>query len=176
MNRNISDNEVLITAALWLKKVRKCNLFFCVPGRNKGLFRNNGDELCKELTKAGVPKKNIHIKTEGPDIRAESEKECWIVGCKGAAGGKDSTQRANFEQALTSIVSHHKKGPNIKTTINYALALPVTQIYTDQLIKRVGKPLREQLNLWVLLLLFDPRIKKIELVRPDEEYPSSPEH
>ena len=47
------------------------------------------------------------------------------------------------------------------------LALPATPTYLDELNRRIHKPLRKHLDLWVLLL--DLQDRSIHAVSPDEE-------
>ena len=92
------------------------------------------------------------------------------LSARRAGGGKQSTQRNNFDRALASAVSYFKDSdetPNHHTRLG--LALPATPTYLHLLNERVRKPLRKRLNLWVLL--FDPLTKSICAVSPDEEYP-----
>ena len=175
LNRIVPENKVLITTAIWLKKERKCEIFFCFPTRSRGLDdKRNANQLTDALTDAGVPARNICIRTEGADIMAKSSamQEVWQVECIGAGGGSPATQHTHFDRGLESIFSHCDGSITSKgVKINYALALPETTIYIDLLQKRVRKPLREQLNLWVLILTFDPYIKDIQSIPPEEDYP-----
>lgn len=55
-----------------------------------------------------------------------------------------------------------------KALPHLGLALPITGFYLNELERRVRMPLRQQLNLWVLL--YDPTEKTIKAVSPNDEY------
>ena len=172
-NRVVPENTVLVAASIWLRKERKCEIFFCSPPRGRGLnYERNADQLKDALVRIGVSSDDIHIRPEGEDILTISRemREIWHVECKGAGTGKPSTYRNQFDRVLSSIVSHYT-GSFTKdgVKINYALALPKTKIYVDLLQKRVQKPLREQLNLWVLVLSLDPL--RFYAISPGDDYP-----
>lgn len=108
---------------------------------------------------------------------AISENEWWAVECKGAGTGKDSTYRNNFDRALSSIVSYYEDSPNNvpewaeNATVFLGLALPTAKQYQRELERRVRTPLRQRLNLWVLL--YDEQLKgpiKIKAIAPNESY------
>ena len=167
----IPENEVLIAVALWL--VRRGGFFFkCSPARGPGIdYQGDTDRLREALLGAAVSDKLITMSSDGQDVVAFSKTEFWQIECKGAGEGKQSTQRNNFDRALASVVSYFEDSDE---TTNYqsrlGLALPATPTYLHLLNERVRKPLRERLDLWVLLL--DPQDKKsIRAVSPDEEYP-----
>jgi len=110
----------------------------------------------------------------GPDIIAVSEEEWWIVECKGAGTGKTQTQRNNFDRALASVVSYYEDHPTDppdwakNASIFLGLALPASQQYLRELQRRVRAPLRQRLNLWVLL--YDDSAKLITAISPTEAY------
>ncbi len=166
----ISENDVLIATTLWL--VDRGGFYFqCSPARGQGTnYQDDTERLRATLLSAGVSKELITMRPNGQDVVAFSKTEFWQIECKGAGGGKQSTQRNNFDRALASVVSYFEDSDE---TTNYhtrlGLALPATPTYLHLLNERVRKPLRKRLNLWVLL--FDPLTKSICAVSPDEEYP-----
>ena len=100
-------------------------------------------------------------------------------------GGKQ-TQRNNFDRALASTVSYfsadstdvkNRSGDPLRIVLSamieeepklrLGLALPATPTYLNELRRRVGKSLRKQLDLWILLL--DLQDRNIRAVPPDEE-------
>ena len=105
----------------------------------------------------------------GADILAASQQEWWAIECKGSGAGKPQTQRTNFDRALASVVSYYEEKPPEKLSdakVFLGLALPATQAYLKELRNRVRKPLRKQLNLW--LLLYESNQKEIHAVNPEE--------
>ncbi len=97
--------------------------------------------------------------------------EWWQVECKGAGSGTPQTQRNSFDRALASVVSYYEAiaPEEFKYAKPYlGLALPATQDYLRELKRRVRKPLRQQLNLWVLLCEF--HTDSVRAISPDDEY------
>lgn len=118
---------------------------------------------------------NPSFVSNGPDIMAISDDEWWIIECKGSGSGTSQTQRNNFDRALASVVSYYEESPNgllpdeyQNVKIMLGLALPATDQYLRELNRRVRKPLRKRLNLWVLLL--DNETQKIIPVQPEQDY------
>ena len=112
--------------------------------------------------------------TTGPDICGISATEFWQIECKRSGSGKSQTQRNNFDRALASVVSYYddvtsKLPEEFKDAQQcLGLALPSTQDYLRQLTRRVRKPLRQKLTLWILL--YDLNTKSIRAVSPSDEY------
>lgn len=111
----------------------------------------------------------------GPDILAFSKGEWWQIECKGAGLGKKQTQRNNFDRALASVVSYYSDvlPPALASQfadakIYLGLSVPATKDYLKELTRRVRKPLRQKLNLWILLYQLED--KKITPVSPNHEY------
>lgn len=110
----------------------------------------------------------------GPDIVAVSENEWWFVECKGAGAGKSQTQRNNFHQALASVVSYYDDRPNNppdwakNASVFLGLPLPASRQYLNELKRRVRSPLRQRLNLWILL--YDESSRQINAIAPAESY------
>ena len=138
----------------------------------KGIDSKSIEANLKELfSKVGY---NPSFVSNGPDILAISEEEWWIIECKGSGFGTPQTQRNNFDRALASVVSYYEDSPNelqneyknVKVTLG--LALPATRQYLNELRRRVRKPLRKRLNLWILL--FDIGTQKIIPVQPEHDY------
>jgi len=142
------------------------------------LARGQGSEAAafQKLIVDGSPKTGIQPQfvTDGPDICGLSEKEFWQIECKRAGAGKSQTQRNNFDRALASVVSYYddvtsKLPENFKDAQQYlGLALPSTHDYMRELTRRVRKPLRQKLNLWILL--YDLNTKAIREVSPENDY------
>ena len=112
--------------------------------------------------------------SQGADIIAVSESEWWHIECKGAGSGKPQTHRNNFDRALSSVVSYYGADRDdlpddlINSKQILGLALPASPIFLHQLQKRVRKPLRQRLDLWVLL--YEPNIGAIKSISPNEDY------
>jgi hypothetical protein len=106
----------------------------------------------------------------GADILAASEQEWWAVECKGAGAGQTSTQRNNFDRALASVVSYYEEKPPaslLNAKVFLGLALPETKAYLKELQRRVRKPLRKRLNLWILL--YEIKSREIRAVSPEDD-------
>ena len=134
----------------------------------------------KSLEKPFLPE----ISQGGPDIEARSLKsargsplEWWRIESKGTGlKGTESdpnTLRNYFIRALGSVVSYYtdqtqKIGPHLENkTLFLGLALPDIDIYMNELQSRVRKPLRRQLNLWILL--YEIGTARIRPIAPDED-------
>ena len=119
----------------------------------------------------------MNLTADGPDIGAISKSEWWQVECKSAGVGKPQTQRNNFDRALASVVSYYgaplPELPEEFHAVTQAqpylgLAIPATGAYLRELRRRVRSPLRQRLNLWILL--YEPRSGEIRGVSPDDSY------
>ena len=106
----------------------------------------------------------------GPDIEGLSKDEFWRIECKGLGAGKNSTHRNNFDRALASTVSYYEdrvtEWPDHKPIIG--LALPTAPVFRSLLKSKVRRPLRGQLNLWILL--FNPDDSSITPIEPAADY------
>jgi len=111
---------------------------------------------------------------DGISLLAISEKEWWHVQCLGYIEDSVESRQNDFNRALSFIISHYgheKKGmpDNFKSARQYiGLSLPETPIYLQELKKKIRKPLRQKLNLWVLL--YDTCSGGIRSVSPDCDY------
>ncbi len=123
------------------------------------------------MTASGVPAALIQFVNHGPDFLGISKGEFWQVECKGAGTGVQSTQRNNFDRALSSAVSYFGEPvPDLPEEFaalrnaapHVGLALPATADYLRELRRRVRQPLRQALNLWVLL--YNPQTQSIATV------------
>lgn len=109
----------------------------------------------------------------GPDIEAISSSELWRIECKGAGKGSPQTQSSKFNDALAGAVSYYTDkteeiGPDLKERALFlGLALSDTDKYMKELKRRVRNPLRQRLNLWILL--FEIETGKIRPISPEEE-------
>ena len=182
MNNIVPEIDVLIASAIWLWKQRKVIPLQFSLAKGKGInLKSDEKRLRDELKAAGVPdtsniRKELRISSpsqfllsSGQDIKGIgfSPQEIWQIECKGAGSGKKSTQRNNFDRALASVVCYYTDDfQGFKTYLG--LALPATSDYMSELRHRVGKPLRRQLNLWILL--YNPNTKMICFVAPDGDY------
>jgi hypothetical protein len=105
-----------------------------------------------------------------------SKTEWWQIECKGASKGTPQTRRTNFDRALSSVVSYYEDAfpgwtdeKNSNRPVPFlGLALPSTSYYLHHLKQRVRRPLRQKLNLWILL--FDPQAKHIRSISPMDDY------
>ena len=172
----IPEIDVLVATTVFLKERGVKPYRISVP-KGKGMDKTSYQErIWKILTSNSAP--DVYpFSPEGPDIIGISETEWWQVECKGSGKGVQSTQRNNFDRALASVVSYYeeetkglpKKYEQYKNAQSYlGLALPASPAYLKELKKRVRKPLREILNLWILL--YEPELKSIRAVSPEDSY------
>jgi len=164
----VPETEILIATVIYLVERGVSPYQFSVP-RGKGIDTNS------TKTKLEDAFKNIglspNFSNSGADVLALSEKEWWHIECKGAGSGKAQTQRNNFDRALSSVVSYYGEETSrlpeqFRNSVQYlGLSLPATDLYLRELTRRVRKPLRERLNLWILL--YDPKTKKIKCIEPN---------
>ena len=171
----VPEIDVLIKCSLWLKTRGVLPLSFSIASGHGINLGTDKQRLLAALDSAGVPTSMLDFRADGPDVTAISTSEFWQVECKGAGQGKQSTQRNNFDRALSSTVSyfvdHSPQFPGELSILNRAIpflgfALPATRDYLDQLRKRLRNPLRKRLNLWVLL--YDLESHTIIPISPDE--------
>ena len=169
----VPELDVLIATVRWLwnrgcRPVRVSR----AGGSEAGRYQDQ-QRLQAELAALNVPSGWYHS-PEGPDVVAIGEGQIWEVECKGAGRGVGSTQRNNFDRAIASVVSYYggwsneAKGAQERDR-HLAIALPSTRDYMIQLRRRLGRPLRNRIGLWVLLL--DPGTRDLVTVAPDEDFP-----
>lgn len=167
--QNVPEIEILIACAKWLWNYRKVYPGQASVATGKGIdLKSNKERLVKELENAGIPLPRF--KNDGPDIIGSSESEFWQIECKGAGSLVDErTLRNNFDRALSSVVSYYTSfdTANSEAKPYLGLSLPEVPKYISELRRRVRKPLRGQLNLWVLL--YELKSKKIRAVGPEDE-------
>lgn len=172
----IPETDVLVATTVFLKERGVKPYRISVP-KGKGIDNTSAkNQIWQVLTSNSTPDVYPFSK-KGPDIIGISEAEWWQVECKGAGSGTTQTQRNNFDRALASVVSYY--GEEIKNLPEQyrqyrnaqpylGLALPASPEYLKQLRRRVRQPLRERLNLWVLL--YEPPSKNIRAVSPEDSY------
>ncbi len=109
----------------------------------------------------------------GPDIEALSSSEWWRIECKGTGKGSPQTQSSKFNDALAGAVSYYTDkteeiGPDLKERALFlGLALPDTDKYMKELKRKARNPLRQRLNLWILL--YETSTGQIRPIPPNEE-------
>ena len=173
----IPEIDVLVAASVFLIERGVTPYQFSTP---RGAGIDSMSVLWQEFSKLysyGQDIKNIKYSNKGPDIIGVSETEWWQVECKGSGTGRPQTQRTNFDRALASVVSYYCDRPE-KLPKRYlqhsdaqpylGLALPSSQEYLKLLKRRVRKPLRKIINLWILL--YEPESQKISVVSPDHKW------
>lgn len=166
----VPETDVLISTVIYLVQRGLTPYQISVP-RGQGIEH----QKTKKKLKDAFDEINVRPKfsNSGADILAISEKEWWHVECKGVGSGKPQTQRNNFDRALSSVVSYFGEDNSglpgkFSSAIQYlALALPSTDLYIRELKRRVRKPLRERINLFILL--YNISSNKILAIEPNQE-------
>ena len=168
---NISEGEVLLATTEYLITEPKLLPYQFSVASRKDVDRSSTKIKLKDLP-TGMPREP-EFTGSGQDIIAVSEKEWWCVECKGVGTGKPQTQRNNFDRALASVVSYYEDRPDTPSQwdeyvkdsrVFLGLALPASTQYLKELERRVRSPLRQRLNLWILLY----ERSKIRAVAPVE--------
>lgn len=173
--------DVLVAVAVWLRHRKVLPYQFSIAHGRDIDVEAAKSQLNTALDKEGIPGELRWFVRDGPDITAISRSEYWQIECKGAGTGKRGTQRNNFDRALASAVSYYtesppdfaKEGLTAFAVFNSArpvlgLALPGTHDYMSELKRRVKKPLRKALNLWVLL--YDRSERTVRGIVPEDDY------
>ena len=171
-NEIVPESDVLVAVTEYLVTRRKVLPYQFSLATGKGIDNSTLTEWLKQLF-ASVGQSPT-FSGNGADIIACSSLEWWQIECKGAGSGKVQTQRNNFDRALASVVSYFEKEPPAILKEKFptispflGLALPATGKYLSELKSRVRQPLREQLNLWILL--YNPINREISVISPDEK-------
>ena len=171
----VGEIEVLDATLNYLLSRNVLPYRFSLP-RGKGInYKANSERILQRYKKAGI---QPILSTEGADITAMSKTEWWQVECKGTGSGKRQTQRNHFDRALASVVSYYEDDPSddrLELPEKYkkaqpflGLALPDSNEYLNELTRRVRKPLRQKLNLWILF--YDSDTESIRPISPTDEY------
>jgi hypothetical protein len=176
-NTVIPEIDVLVATSLWLYRRKLLPYQFSIA-RGRGIDGAvNKEHLRAKLAAAGLPSGFISFTGDGPDVVAISKTEWWQVECKGVGTGKSQTQRNNFDRALASVVSYYGAPlPELPEEFHglpeaqprLGLAIPAARDYLRELNRRVRAPLRQRLNLWVLL--YEPSSGEIRAVSPEDSY------
>lgn len=170
---SIGEGDVLLATFRFLTMERKTIPYRISVPSGKDIDHSSIETSIKDFYK--TLNWEPELVGSGPDIIAISEKEWWCVECKGFGKGKNSTHRNNFDRGLASVVSYYEDKPNIPPGLNeYAkdsgvflgLALPASTQYLRELERRVRSPLRQRLNLWILLY----EQSKIRAISPSEGF------
>lgn len=169
--------DVLVAVAVWLRQRKVLPYQFSIA-RGKDIdVEAAKSKLNSALDREGIPAELRSFVGDGPDIAAISGSEYWQIECKGAGTGKRPTQRNNFDRALASVVSYYTESPpefgERLAVFNSArpvlgLALPETPDFMSELKRRVKKPLRKALNLWVLL--YNRSEGTVRGIAPEDDY------
>ncbi len=152
--------DVLLAVSVWLRQRKILPYQFSIAhGKDIDMAAAKA-RLNAFLDGEGIPTELRSFVGDGADITGISGSEYWQIECKGAGTGKPATQRNNFDRALSSVVSYYtESAPDFGKELAafsharpvLGLALPETSYYMSELRRRVRKPLRKALNLWVLL-------------------------
>jgi hypothetical protein len=163
----VPEIEILISCVMWLYKNRDVLPHTVSMARGKDInFESHKARFIAAIESVGIP--IPRFKNDGPDIIGASKNEYWQVECKGFGIVAPQTMRNNFDRALASVVSYYTDDVMNKQTCFLGLALPDATNYMSELRRRVKKPLRRALNLWILL--YEQATKQIRPVAPNDEY------
>jgi hypothetical protein len=172
----IPEIDVLEATVFFLRE-RHVEVYQVSVPKGMGIDKADAENrVWKVLCADGVP--SVYpFSNEGQDVMGISATEWWQVECKGSGEGTPQTQRNNFDLALASVVSYYEEKP-AKLPQKYlhyigakpylGLALPASPAYMNEMKRRVRKPLRLALNLWILL--YDPESKSIKAVSSEDNY------
>ena len=171
-----AEIEVLIATSIWLShREPKPTIWRFSLAHGQGINSEVDQSTLKSaLDKEGIGGDLILSGGHGPDVTTISSSEFWKIECKGTGIGKKSTQRNNFDRALASVVSYYNAMPTTSAeSVDVpreflGLALPNSRDYRNELERRVRRPLRRALNLWVLL--YEPTGRTIRAVSPEQDY------
>lgn len=143
-----SEFQVLKATIAWLHKngwiIESISI---AAGRGLAPIEQQKKQLMRELAVTNVPFHEAIYGRKGPDIIARSHEGIWKIECKGLGTGKPSTQRNNFDRAVSSVVSYFDS-PETRL----GLALANDYLWQFDLGKRLPRVLRQAINLWILLL------------------------
>ncbi len=167
----VPETDIFIATVGFLLQRGVIPYHFSIP-KGKGIDTKSLKKKLEDGSKAlGI---NPSFIRDGADMIALSEKEWWHIECKGSGGGKPQTQTAKFHIVLSSVVSHYGEDKSIlpercRSADQYlGLSIPETKQYLNELNRRVKRPLRQRLNLWVLL--YDISTRTIRAIEPNQEY------
>lgn len=176
----VTEPQVLLATFDWLLDRSILPYNFSISGGPSPEEREEQEELKKEILRRYEAASDKHARRlipdfsqGGPDIEAISSSELWRIECKGIGKGSPQTQSSKFNDALAGAVSYYTDkteeiGPDLKERALFlGLALPDTDKYMKELKRRVRNPLRQRLNLWILL--FEMETGKIRPISPEEE-------
>ena len=173
--RKISEFDVLKATIPFLANRGVVPFQFSI---SKGQGINYGKDISKILEIFKKFSSKPQFSNEGPDVVGSSfdaNDEFWKIECKGLGKGGASTLRNNFDRGLASVVSYNEDENELKRKFNsqnlqlyLGFALPDHPEYLKNLKKRIRKPLRQRLNLWILLYSIDKEI--IIPIAPNEDY------
>jgi hypothetical protein len=168
----VPELEILIATTKWPWRRGAVPRRLSISSRSNAGMASDLENLRRAFIDCRIPDGWWNA-SNGPDLIAASSTEIWEVECKGEGDGVQQTQRNNFDRALASVVSYYGGSGAIDSlpenaTTYLCLALPRTRHYCQQLRRRVRRPLRERLNLWILL--YDSATKEVHAVMPNEEY------
>ncbi len=176
-DKTIEEIDVLLASTVFLIERGVIPYQFAVA-RGRGIdYQSHVNRILELFRGAG---REPGFVNSGPDVCGISESEWWQIECKGLGSGKKGTLRSNFDRALASTVSYFEddlsrlsRQPNFPENLKNAqpyigLALPDSPDYLRQLTRRVRKPLRKKLNLWVLL--YGIKTKAIRAIALGDEY------
>ena len=169
----VTEPQVLLATLVWLLKRRVLPYRFSISGGTREERESLKADILKWYAGAFKTLDKPVFSQGGPDIEAISSSELWRIECKGIGKGSPQTQSSKFNDALAGAVSYYTDkteeiGPDLKERALFlGLALPDTDKYMKELKRRVRNPLRQRLNLWILL--FEMGTGKIRPISPEEE-------
>ena len=116
--------------------------------------------LKDNLYQAGIKCDAINFQSNGADIIAIKQNIIWKIECKGFSNSAESTNRNNFDRALSSTVTYFDNN-----TTQLGISLPI--YYKKDVYKRISKALRQAINLSIFY--YDPNYNEIEHIAPCDD-------
>jgi len=184
-----SEIDVLIASAKWCLHKRKVFPYRFSPTGNIKKELSNDVAKKRLIKEVGLEKlveiealqfRGIGADIVGVDIQSflkafngeeHTGLEWWQIECKAAGSGTKQAQLNQFKLALANVVGFFGEPPpdEFKAARPYlGLALSATPYFLHHLKGRVKKPLRQALNLWVLL--YDSIDRSIRALSPEDDY------
>lgn len=158
----VEEIDVIIAVSIWLSKNGWNVISISIPNNQKQSRHHQTNKLSDALMQAGLVIEKIQMNASGPDIIAQnvSSNMLWKIECKGFGTGVIQTLKNNFDRAIASTVSYY----DLESDIQIGIALPENKIYLEFIEKKIPRPLRKVVSLWIML--YDKENNSIRVISP----------